>query len=303
MRFEIVAHAKINLALHILGRRPDGFHEIDSLVVFADFGDRVVLTPNGAPKLKVRGQFARDVPSDASNLAARAASLAGAPDDIGIALHKNIPVGAGLGGGSADAAAVMTLLGQRFGCPVPNVDAVAELGADLPVCLTGRPARVTGIGDGTSPLSGMPRLPLVLVNPGVRLDTATVYGCLGTKFQPPLLPLPGELTRHSLCGWIGRHRNGLLNSAARLAPMILETLTVLTEQAGCRAAAMSGSGATCFGAFHTEQEAGLAAKAILRQRPEWWVRPTLTRNALNAASRVPGAERLVRAPDGEIRQP
>ncbi len=276
MVFEERAPAKINLALHIRGRNPDGLHEIDSLIAFADCGERVSLSRQSESLLQVTGGFANNLPGDRSNLVLRAASLAGAPDGIGFNLYKNIPVGAGLGGGSADAAAVFRLLYRQFGCAIPSMDAMAELGFDIPVCLFSQSARICGSDHKLSIVGSMPRLPLLLVNPGISLSTAAVYGELDFGVQGQLSPLPGICSQQNLVDWISHHENGLLARAIRVVPEIGDVICRIESLDGCRVARMTGSGATCFGAFLDVREANRAADLLRREQPSWWVRMVVT---------------------------
>ena len=282
MVIEEAAPAKINLALHVLGRKADGLHEIDSLVVFADCGERVSLVQTGQPQLQVSGRFANDLACDKPNMVRRAASLVKPPDGIGFKLQKEIPVGAGLGGGSSDAAAVFRLLNRQSGCAIPSMSAMAELGSDIPVCLFNQPARIRGIGSNIHIVGSMPRLPLVLVNPGVNLSTAAVYGELDTGFQEPLDPLPGNCSTRHMLAWMSYHENGLLAPAVRAAPEIGDVLNRLSSLDGCCVARMSGSGTTCFGAFVDIREANRSADLLKQEQPNWWVQSVVTSGAISA---------------------
>ncbi len=273
------APAKINLALHVTGRRADGLHELDSLVVFARLGDRVELTPAQGPhsELALAGPFAAALAGEdqAANLAMRAAALmSGRP--LRITLFKRLPVAAGIGGGSADAAAVLRALARLTGRPLPAREALMALGADVPVCLDPRPALMRGAGEAVSRPGGLPALALVLVNPRVALPTAQVFAALERRANPPLGALPAQADAEALAAWLRSRRNDLEAPAVRLAPVIGEALAALGAQPGCRLARMSGSGATVFGLFGTMAEACAAARALSAARPEWWVRATST---------------------------
>ncbi|WP_299043445.1 4-(cytidine 5'-diphospho)-2-C-methyl-D-erythritol kinase [uncultured Tateyamaria sp.] len=264
MTIEAFAPAKINLTLHVTGQRDDGYHLLDSFVVFADVGDRLRLTPGDALSLDVTGPFADGVPTDARNLAWRAADLAGWTGHIEI--EKNLPHGAGIGGGSADAAAVLRALGA-------GPDALA-LGADVPVCMVRRAARMGGIGDVVTPVADDPTFFAVLVNPGLHVATPKVFARLQRKDNAGMAPLP---PRHSgmrgWLDWLRAQRNDLQAPAMAIAPGIDRVLRGLEAAPGVLVTRMSGSGATCFGLFPTRSAAQFAASAIAAERPDWWCVP------------------------------
>lgn len=271
------APAKINLALHVTGRRADGYHLLDSIVAFAATGDRLRVTQAAAPVLRVTGPFANAVPTGAENLCLRAAALAGVAAEI--RLEKHLPVASGIGGGSADAAAVLRAL-ARQGVPLP--DAPERLGADVPVCLAGRPARMRGVGERLDPLPTLPGLAMVLVNPGLPLSTPAVFARLEQRENPPLPDLPAGLDPAAFIAWLRGCRNDLEAPAITLAPQIAEVLDALRAQ-GARLARMSGSGATCFGLFARPADAEAAATALAQARPGWWVVATALRQDGGAA--------------------
>ncbi|GAB4286173.1 MAG: 4-(cytidine 5'-diphospho)-2-C-methyl-D-erythritol kinase [Roseovarius sp.] len=268
---ETFVPAKVNLTLHVTGRREDGYHLIDSLAVFADIGDRLVFTLPGAYRLTVSGPMARGVPADDDNLAIRAARMTGLRTDI--LLEKHLPHAAGLGGGSGDAAAALRVLSGFGGQPVP-ADAIA-LGADIPLCLHARAARVRGIGDRVTPVPGLPTLDAVLVNPNQPVPTAKVFARLQGRYGPPMpetippLRAPGDLV-----GWLRDMRNDLEPPATEFAPAIGQILDTLTRTPGCLLARMSGSGGTCFGIYNDAETAGAAAGRLRESFPHWWVAAT-----------------------------
>lgn len=272
------APAKLNLALHVTGQRADGYHLLDSLVVFARHGDQVAVTP-GPLSLAVEGPFAAQLPSGEDNLCLRAARAMGA--SASIRLTKNLPVASGIGGGSADAAAVMRALASQG--HALRLDSAA-LGADVPVCLAGRPTRMRGIGERLDDVPPVPALPVVLVNPGVPLSTPAVFAALQRR-DNPALPEPDWRDAEGLFEWLSRSRNDLQDPAIRLAPVIGEVLAALAGQ-GARLARMSGSGATCFGLFTDAAEAARAARALTH--PGWWV--VATELAPSDAAGYAGAE-------------
>jgi 4-diphosphocytidyl-2-C-methyl-D-erythritol kinase len=283
MAFQEIARAKLNLALKVLGRRPDGYHEIESLVAFAEIGDRVALTPGQDCRVATSGPFARDI--DGPNLLDKALSLLREHDAnlrLGsVLLEKNLPVAAGLGGGSADAAALLRAVRranpERAGAIVWHALA-ARLGADVPVCLAGTPALISGIGDKVESLGSAHRLPpmaVVLVNPRLPLPTAQVYRALAagpTSLDSPPSALPRSFSDlASLVDAVRFHGNDLERPAISLLPAIADLKAALGAQPGCRIAAMSGSGPTCFGIFADEAGARNAAGALTRAYPRWWV--------------------------------
>ena len=260
---EAFAPAKINLTLHVTGQRPDGYHLLDSLVVFADVGDRLWFSRSETLSLKITGPFASGVPSDERNLVWRAARAAGVTRDI--VLEKNLPHGAGLGGGSADAAAVL----RHFEVP----DAAAQLGADVPVCLSAAPQRMQGVGDVLQTVRPVPVCHLVLVNPGMELVTQDVFAALRNRQNPAMGPFSNWPTYENFVAWLARQRNDLEQPARTLAPAIDTALVTLTD---ARLARMSGSGSTCFGLYDTAQAARNAARKIADAFPDWWVRAVET---------------------------
>lgn len=258
------APAKINLALHVTGRRADGYHLLDSLVVFTALGDRVTVAP-GPAALSVTGPFADAVPTGEENLCLRALRHVGA--EAAVTLDKHLPPSSGIGGGTADAAAVLRALGA-----VP--ERPEALGADLPACLLSRPLRMRGVGEEITPIP-LPDLHLVLVNPRVETPTPPVFAALDRRDNPPLPGLPARPDAAALTDWLSATRNDLQPAALRLRPVIADCLAALTAQ-GARLARMSGSGATCFGIFADASAAQGAAVAIAAAQPGWWVRATVT---------------------------
>ena len=266
-----LAPAKVNLALHVTGRRADGYHLIDSLVVFPRLGDLIEAEPAAGLSLAIAGAFARDLGAGADNLVLRAALALRRPGDgAALRLTKSLPVAAGIGGGSADAAAALRLLARLWQAPLPGPAALLRLGADLPVCLAGRSCRMRGIGETLAPLA-LPPFWLVLANPGVPLATAAVFAGLPRRDNPPLAAPPALPDAAALAAFLAAQRNDLEIPAAALAPPIAEARAALAAQPGCRLARMSGSGATCFGLFAAGPEALAAAAALIRARPGWWV--------------------------------
>lgn len=274
-----LARAKVNLTLEIKGKRPDGYHELESVVLFADFGDLVEYHPGGAFSLNVTGPFASALQGD--NLIERAARLyaafSGADHGGSFQLAKHIPVAAGLGGGSADAAAALRLLAAR-GEPVARaalLEIAARIGADVPCCLSASAAIMTGIGDKLHPLPPVAPAPAVLVNPMMPLSTGEVFRELGaaplTEIPaPPSIPKFQEVA--DLADYAKARANDLEGPARRLLPVIGNILAMLDAAPGALLSRLSGSGPTCFALFAQTATAIGAADAISREHPQWWVK-------------------------------
>jgi 4-diphosphocytidyl-2-C-methyl-D-erythritol kinase len=270
---EAFAPAKVNLALHVTGRRADGYHLLDSLVVFAGIGDRLTATLSDEPSFTVSGPCAEGVPTDDSNLVMRALSLFEPAPSLAISLRKEIPPAAGIGGGSSDAAAAIRLASQLTGEPLPAVERLLSLGADLPVCMAGRPCRMRGIGERIELLPPLPSLWILLVNPRVAVPTGKVFSTLDRADNAPMdNDLPRFRDAAGFSNWLADQRNDLEAPARQIEPLIDVLLTAISETEGCILARMSGSGATCFGLFDREDRACSAAASVARRHPEWWVR-------------------------------
>ena len=282
------APAKVNLTLHVLGRRADGYHEIESLVVFAGIGDRLTFQPGERLELAVRGPTSAAAGASANNLVLKAAhALAERAKGLRLGvfrLDKQLPVAAGLGGGSADAAAALRLLAEANGFSVEDqrVRAAAQAtGADVPVCLEPKARMMRGIGEILSDPMGLPELAAVLVNPGVAVPTKDVFAALAA---PSLTgpPEPDEFISigadaASLIPLLAGRRNDLQTPAIKLQPVIADVLRALERSANCLLARMSGSGATCFGLFGSAAAAQEAASKMEDGHPNWWVRATSLR--------------------------
>jgi 4-diphosphocytidyl-2-C-methyl-D-erythritol kinase len=272
------APAKINLDLCITGRRPDGYHELDSLVVFGAAADHLILEPADRLDVELGGPFSRALAAVPDNLVVRAArglaEHAGRAAHVRIKLEKNLPIAAGLGGGSGDAAATLRGLNRfwRLGLGIADLAPLArDLGADVPVCLARRAARMRGIGERLEWVSGLPPLCLLLVNPGRPLATAAVFAAIGSMPAPVPEQGPPPHEHGALVSWLRARANHLEAPARRLEPLVDAVLTALAAQAGCELARMSGSGATCFGLFTDPAALEAAAGQIRRVQPDWWV--------------------------------
>jgi 4-diphosphocytidyl-2-C-methyl-D-erythritol kinase len=275
MTVEAFAPAKVNLTLHVTGRRSDGFHLLESLVVFPDIGDRLSFAPAEDLGLEVRGPMAEGVPTDERNLCLRAARHLSLSKGARITLEKHLPHGAGIGGGSADAAATLRGLSQLWDLPLPEAIKAAELGADVPVCLAAPKAMVMrGIGESLSPAPALPSFSMLLVNPRVETPTGPIFAALaasGSINNPPMPEMPaGFASLVDLTGWLRLTRNDLEQAAADFAP-IRALNAAIEAQHGCAFARMSGSGSTCFGLFENTALAEAAAAAIRRSCLDWWI--------------------------------
>jgi len=279
------APAKVNLTLHVLGRRADSHHEIESLVAFADIGDRLTFRPGERFELAVAGPTGAAAGAPADNLVLKAArALADRFEGLRpgrFVLHKELPVAAGLGGGSSDAAAALRALARANGLSLDDerVRSAAEAtGADVPVCLDPRARMMRGIGEILSGPMTLPELPAVLVNPGVAVPTKDVFAALAA----PVLAGPPEPDEFisidtdaaSLIPLLTARRNDLQTPAVKLQPVIADVLRALERTANCLLARMSGSGATCFGLFGSHADAEEAAQRMQAAHPAWWVRAT-----------------------------
>lgn len=286
-----LAPAKVNLTLRVIGRRADGYHDIESVVVFAAVGDTLTFAPGREMSLAVRGPTAAASGDLTDNLVLKATrELAKRVERLKegrFVLSKRLPVAAGLGGGSADAGAALRLLARanEIALDDPRLMAAARAtGADVPVCLDPRPRVMHGIGEILSPPIDLPRLPAVLVNPGVAVPTKDVFATLrlkpGTSTGASVpFPLTGKerdavLTRGDLLRTVGEDRNDLEAPAIAMEPIIAEALNDLRALGSCRLARMSGSGATCFGLFDSGRAATAAARALRAKNTNWWIRAT-----------------------------
>ncbi|MBM6595920.1 4-(cytidine 5'-diphospho)-2-C-methyl-D-erythritol kinase [Microvirga pudoricolor] len=279
------APAKVNLTLHVLGRRPDGYHELESLVAFAGTGDTLRLEPGSSLALTVDGPTAAAAGAGPDNLVLRAARLLAARVDglrVGaFHLTKRLPVAAGIGGGSSDAAAALRLLAELNGLPVtdPSVLEAARLtGADVPVCLDPRARMMRGAGERVGPTLNLPPLHAILVNPRVSVETPAVFKALGLAPGQNLTgaahPVVDGEGLGDFLAELASARNDLEPAARALHPLIGTTLALMRGTSGCRVARMSGSGATVFGLYEGAADAQRAAEALRDARPEWWVEAT-----------------------------
>ncbi len=275
------APAKINLYLHVTGRRDDGYHLLDSLVVFADTGDIVRAKPSETFRLRIEGPFADGLTADGSNLVIRAAAalaaLFGVTSGAEISLEKNLPVSSGIGGGSADAAAAIRALARLWGLDLDaHPKAVSEmalsLGADVPVCMKSRSVRMQGVGEMLSAIPVLPPTSIVLVNPGVAVSTPDVFRARqGDLSEPADWPREPQGTA-ALFSALATTNNDLQTAAIELAPVIRDVLNALESDPKAQFVRMSGSGATCFALYERREDADAAAAHLQALHPAWWVR-------------------------------
>ncbi len=254
-----LARAKVNLSLHITGKRADGYHLLDSIVVFPEVGDVLQHESSG---LRITGPFGTGL-ARRDNLVTKAAALVGKAADVH--LEKNLPVASGIGGGSADAAATLRLLAKG---EVPNG---LSLGADVPACVISKPLRMQGIGEQLTLLPKLPNYAIILANSGEPVSTSAVFAALERVDNPAGAPLPEGLSTAAFFSFIATQRNDMQPVAERLCPSITDVLAALTSQKNCALARMSGSGGTCFGLFDSLIEAENAAAEMKRAQPSWWV--------------------------------
>jgi len=275
-----LAPAKLNLYLHVVGRRADGFHLLDSLVAFADIGDRLTVEPAARLALEITGPFARDLAAapQEQNLAWRAAEhlarrLGRAPA-ARLTLEKNLPVASGIGGGSSDAAAALKSLADLWQAKLSDAELAAigaELGADVPACLAGKSVFVGGIGERLAPAPSLPHASLVLANPGKPLPTADVFRARQGAFSAAARFAQAPRDAAELAALLASRGNDLTAAARGLVPEIGAVLTALGDGSGALLARMSGSGATCFGLFKDPAAAAGAAAQLRAGHPGWWV--------------------------------
>lgn len=274
MTLAVAAPAKVNLTLHVTGRRADGYHLLDSLVTFAGVGDRLLLEPADALSLVVTGPEGAGLDGP-DNLVLRAARAFGTGQGARIVLDKHLPVASGIGGGSADAAAALHGLSRLWDVPLPGPAAVLALGADVPVCLHGRTCRMAGVGEAISTAPPLPPVWAVLANPRVPVPTPAVFAALTRRDNPPMAAeLPRLPDAPALARWLATQRNDLEPAALTVAPAIAQVLATLAALPGALLTRMSGSGATCFALFATEPAATAAAILLARAHPGWWIAPT-----------------------------
>ncbi len=274
----VQAPAKVNLYLHVTGRRADGYHLLDSLFVFAADGDVVTVRESDRLTLDIRGPYADALPGGEENIVLKAARLlaevCGEKTGAAVTLEKNLPVAAGIGGGSADAAATLKALLKLWNQTVPPAqlhEIALKLGADVPSCLAAKAVQVSGIGEVLTPAPQLPPLFLVLVNPNRPVFTPAVFKAREPVFSDPA-PFTEKMTDFDVfIRALAARRNDLSDAACQIEPAVFEVLQALRADPACRLARMSGSGGTCFGLFASAGEASLCCQRIRGNHPDWWV--------------------------------
>lgn len=271
MRLSCAAPLKLNLFLHVIGKRADGYHDIESLMVCLDYGDRLSLSKNkhNAPSLSITGEFKDALTSQRDeNLVMQAMTLMARDTHFHVDLEKHIPLGAGLGGGSSDAAATIRLLKNALGCDlIPFAPQI--IGADVPFCLHGAPAFVRGLGEIVTPCFHSLPYHAVVIYPDCALSTKNIFARI-TDISPPT-QMPKGNNDH-IVSWLAQQKNDLQKIAIGEFPVIERVLDELAQDGHCLLHRMSGSGSSCFGLFARADEARHCAEKIARTHPSWWVR-------------------------------
>lgn len=279
MPVSVKAPAKVNLYLHVTGKRSDGYHLLDSLFAFAADGDVITVEPADELRLAIVG--APDLSAGEDNIVIKAArklaAALGIEPKARIVLEKNLPVASGIGGGSTDAAATLKALQVLWKKTLPDEKLYAlalELGADVPSCLAGKAVQVSGVGEVLTPAPEIPALPVVLVNPNKPVSTPAVFKTRKPVFSKPM-PFTNDCEDiETFVAELKKRHNDLQDAACALEPAVGEVLQALEKQRICLFSAMSGSGGTCFGLFRSAADAAQAAAALKGGYPDWWVKQT-----------------------------
>ena len=273
------APAKINLYLHVTGKRDDGHHLIESLVAFADCGDKISVTPSDKLKLTITGPFSEDLTSSPDNLVLKAAILlanfAGIKAKADIILTKELPVASGIGGGSADAAATLHALTKLWDISISPNDLHLlgkNLGSDVPVCLKAVTSIITGVGENITPMTKFPKLWAILVNPKTSVSTAEVFANYHNEFSIPQPYTADPQSAQEVANFLSGYKNDLTSAALKVAPIIKDVLRAVETTENQLLTRISGSGATCFALFKTKSAAITATELLRAQYPMWWVK-------------------------------
>ena len=269
------ASAKVNLCLKIVGQKSNGFHLLDSIVGFTEFGDHLSFKKSDELKLTAKGAFSDQIPVDKSNLILKAAELLRTINNIKTGAHitltKNLPPSAGLGGGSSDAAATIRGLSRMWGTDLPEIHDLMKIGSDLPVCINQKTQHMKGFGEVLEEINTFPNLPILLVNPLKKVSTQTVFRMLKNKKNPPLSKYEKLFqAKKDWINWLLLQRNDLMEPAVKVEPVISEVLQLISKQISVEKVSMSGSGATCFGIFENKHDCDLAMQRVRLERPDWW---------------------------------
>ncbi|VAW18383.1 4-diphosphocytidyl-2-C-methyl-D-erythritol kinase [hydrothermal vent metagenome] len=284
----VTCRAKINLCLHVVGKRPDGFHQLQSLVTFAQFGDELSIVDQthtgGGDELQIDGEFASLLANDKTNLVIGALDAfrkrwpKALTDNLALRLTKNLPIASGIGGGSANAASLLKLaseISSKKIDPEQLQNLAANIGSDVPVCLLERPAIMAGRGEDIKPLKNFPTLFAVLVNPGITVSTREIFANLDQVKNGPLPDISEKFSMEELVNWLHRSRNDLDQAAKKKVPEIARIIAEFQANPNCLFARMSGSGATVFALFNHMEKAEQGAEIINKKWPEYWVKPTI----------------------------
>ncbi len=264
------AWAKVNLCLHITGKRADGFHLLESLVVFPKFGDVLQVSESDCLSLTIDGPFSKGL-STSNNLVLQAANLLATNRGAAIRLTKNLPIFSGIGGGSSDAAATLRILSQYWKIALPKYTEIQKLGADVPVCMSHSSQIMRGTGEVLSPISGLPEFAILMVNSGLPVSTSEIFAALPCTDNPKMEPFDAFESFEDMVEYLKRQRNDMQTAASELAQEITSIIKTLERFPDCAMARMSGSGGTCFGLFKTLQLAKIACCEIESKHPEYWV--------------------------------
>ncbi len=278
LQFTILAPAKINLFLHITGKRDDGYHLLQSLIVFVDVGDTLTFAPHDGLFIDVEGDFATELQSPQDNLIYKAARILATeyhmPLHARITLEKNLPIASGIGGGSSDAAMTLTGLAKLWGLPEEQdrlLRLARQLGADVPACLIRKPVWAEGTGEKMTRLPEMPKMHFVLANPRVPTRTPEVFHRFDARFSPPIQFIGRRKTMHEWIADLKLYRNDLTDTAITVSPVISTVLQALKETPNCHFSRLSGSGATCYGVYDNHESALAAVNKLRTAFPRWWI--------------------------------
>ena len=266
--------AKINLALHVIGVRADGYHALDSIVIFTDIFDSLMIKKNSKPRITFTGEFSSLLDLKKNSIVEVSKLFENALlDRFSIRLEKNLPIGSGLGGGSADAAAIIRFITTHFNCPMPSNEDISKIGADIPVCVLSVASRVGGIGEIVRPIDiSAIDLWIVLVNPRIFVSTGNIFEDVIKKHNEPLEPFDHFSSNDHFIEYLKRQRNDLQAIAAKKWPEINEVLNAIEKTKGVLLARMSGSGSTCFGLYRSQETAKKAVDYINKENNSWWIK-------------------------------
>ena len=272
VKLQALSRVKVNLYLHIIGKRADGYHNLDSLVAFPEIGDEILVSPSNSINLKITGKSKKEL-NEKENLILKAIKLL-KNRKMGADIHliKDTPISAGLGGGSSNAAVTLKLLSKLWNVPLPPINELVLLGADIPVCMDWRLQRMQGIGEKNSFVVSPDSLWIVLLNNGDRVPTSTVFQGLAQNEFSGLVNVPRLNEKNILIKFLKSTRNDLEKSAIKNYPAINDLINSLNLTSGCLVARMSGSGSTCFGLYEKKHEAEKAKKHLLNKFPNAWIK-------------------------------